>query len=232
MKEKIYTIPINEAFAEKCGCPLCRLYGISRDKALDYITGAAMMEPDVRTESNKLGFCREHLSYMLTSKKVLPVALMLESHMDEAAKKVYRESKGVLTRAFDPEKLAERAEKLASSCFVCTRADREMEHYVRNTVYLWETELDFRTVYAAQEYFCLPHMAALLKFAKKDLSKRELGEFTKVTAEISANYHDKLREELAKFTRSFDYRFAADAKDPRVKASAENTAAYLEGGNK
>ncbi|MBE6938564.1 MAG: hypothetical protein E7460_08505 [Ruminococcaceae bacterium] len=232
MKEKIYTIPINEAFAEKCGCPLCRLYGISRDKALDYITGAAMMEPDVRTESNKLGFCREHLSYMLTSKKVLPVALMLESHMDEAAKKVYRESKGVLTRAFDPEKLAEKAEKLSSSCFVCTRADREMDHYVRNTVYLWETELDFRTVYAAQEYFCLPHMAALLRFAKKDLSKRELGEFTKVTAEISANYHDKLREELAKFTRSFDYRFAADAKDPRVKASAENTAAYLEGGTK
>ena len=232
MKEKIYTIPINEAFAEKCGCPLCRLYGISRDKALDYITGAAMMEPAVRTESNKLGFCREHLSYMLTSKKVLPVALMLESHMDEAAKKVYRESKGVLTRAFDPEKLAEKAEKLSSSCFVCTRADREMDHYVRNTVYLWETELDFRTVYAAQEYFCLPHMAALLRFAKKDLSKRELGEFTKVTAEISANYHDKLREELAKFTRSFDYRFAADAKDPRVKASAENTAAYLEGGTK
>ena len=232
MKEKIYTIPINESFAEKCGCPLCRLYNISREKALDYITGAAMMEPDVRTESNKLGFCREHLSYMLTSKKVLPVALMLESHMDETAKKVYRDAKSVLTRSYDPEKLASNAEKLSSSCFVCTRASREMEHYVRNTVYLWETELDFRTVYAQQEYFCLPHMAALLKFAKKDLSKRELGEFTKITAEICTNYHDKLRDELAKFTRSFDYRFAGDAKDPRVKSSAENTAAYLEGGNK
>ncbi|MBR4941791.1 MAG: hypothetical protein IKZ19_07330 [Clostridia bacterium] len=232
MKEKIYTIPINEAFAEKCGCPLCRLYTISRDKALDYITGAAMMEPDVRTESNKLGFCREHLSYMLTSKKVLPVALMLESHMDEAAKKVYRDAKSVLTRAYDPEKLAANAEKLSSSCFVCTRADKEMEHYVRNTIYLWKTELDFRDVYAKQEYFCLPHMAAMLRFAKKELSKRELGEFTKLTAEISAKYHDQLREELAKFTRSFDYRFAGDAKDPRVKSSAENTAAYLESGAK
>lgn len=23
MKEKIYTIPINEAFEQECGCPLC-----------------------------------------------------------------------------------------------------------------------------------------------------------------------------------------------------------------
>ncbi|MGN1450838.1 MAG: DUF6062 family protein [Eubacteriales bacterium] len=228
MKEKIYTIPINEAFGEKCGCPLCRLYGLSRDKALDYITGAAMMEPDVRIESNKLGFCREHLSYMLSSKKMLPVALVLESHMDEAAKHVYRASKGLLSHSFDPEKLAFAAEKLSGSCFVCARAEREMGHYLRNTVYMWRTENDFRELYAAQEYFCLPHLAALLRQGKKELSKSELEEFTKVTAEISANYHDRVREELARFTKSFDYRFAAEAKDPRVKASAENTAAYLE----
>jgi len=26
MKETIYTIPVNEAFDEKCGCPICRMY--------------------------------------------------------------------------------------------------------------------------------------------------------------------------------------------------------------
>ena len=205
---------------------------LSRDKALDYILGAAMMEPDVRVESNRLGFCREHLSVMLTTKKRLPVALMLESHMDEAAKAVYRSSKGFLSGGFDPEKLADNAEKLARSCFVCARAENEMGHYVDNTVYLWRTETDFRRVYEQQEFFCLDHMARLLRRAKKELGKRDLAEFTKVTAERSAAYHDRVREELARFTRSFDYRYLDEAKDPRVKVSCENAAAYLESDGK
>ena len=56
MKETIYTIPINEAFEAKCGCPLCTLRRKLERDSVEYIMGAAMMEPDVRIETNKRGF--------------------------------------------------------------------------------------------------------------------------------------------------------------------------------
>lgn len=34
-----------------------------------YITGAAMMEPDVRLETNRLGFCKEHFDQIIAKGK-------------------------------------------------------------------------------------------------------------------------------------------------------------------
>lgn len=56
MAEQLYTIPINEAFDVKEGCPLCRLRHQLEEQSLSYIMGAAMMEPDVRIVTNQLGF--------------------------------------------------------------------------------------------------------------------------------------------------------------------------------
>ncbi len=55
MKEKIYTIPVNEAYDTDCECPLCHLEKQLETKAIDYALGAAMMEPDYRMESNEKG---------------------------------------------------------------------------------------------------------------------------------------------------------------------------------
>ena len=63
--ETIYTIPVNEAFEasaadSSCGCPFCTLYNKLEDDELELILGASMMEPDVRIQTNKEGFCRTH----------------------------------------------------------------------------------------------------------------------------------------------------------------------------
>ena len=55
MKEDICSIPISELFEPKEGCPLCRMDKMLEDRLAEYITGAAMMEPDVRIETNRLG---------------------------------------------------------------------------------------------------------------------------------------------------------------------------------
>ena len=93
--EKIYTIPINEAF-DACmedktkGCPFCELYRVLQENELDLILGASMMEPDVRIKTNEMGFCDKHFSMMLKRKNRLGLALMLESHLAHVSK----ESKG------------------------------------------------------------------------------------------------------------------------------------------
>ena len=86
MAEQIYTIPINEAFEQSGGCPLCRMKKKLERESLDYVMGAAMMDPDVRIRTNRLGFCRRHYDDMLSMKNRLSLALMLESHLDEVSR--------------------------------------------------------------------------------------------------------------------------------------------------
>ena len=83
MEEKIYTIPVTEAFEKKDGCPFCRLRRDLEDAERDLIMGASMMEPDIRQNTNALGFCRRHYDKMLVMNNKLSLALMLESHLNE-----------------------------------------------------------------------------------------------------------------------------------------------------
>ena len=83
MAERIFTIPINEAFDEKCGCPLCRMHDKLEEQTVDAALGAAMMEPSVRIEMNREGFCREHMQAMYRKKNKLALGLILESRLDE-----------------------------------------------------------------------------------------------------------------------------------------------------
>ena len=46
MKEKIYTIPINDAFDKNCECAVCAFMREEEKKLIDYTVGASMMEPD------------------------------------------------------------------------------------------------------------------------------------------------------------------------------------------
>ena len=88
--EQIYTIPVNEAFDASaadhtCGCPMCALYRQLQENELELILGASMMEPDVRIQTNKEGFCRTHYDMMFVRKNRLGMALTLESHLKELA---------------------------------------------------------------------------------------------------------------------------------------------------
>ena len=59
MRDDITSIPISEVFEPRDGCPICRLRNTLEDRVVEYITGAAMMEPDVRIETNKQGLCQK-----------------------------------------------------------------------------------------------------------------------------------------------------------------------------
>lgn len=65
MKEDICSIPINDVFAPKDGCPFCRMRDMLELRMAEYVTGAAMMEPDVRVTTNEQGFCNRHFKMML-----------------------------------------------------------------------------------------------------------------------------------------------------------------------
>ena len=64
MRESILTIPISEILEPREGCPICRMRDMLEQRTVEYIMGAAMMEPDVRIETNRAGFCSAHFAQM------------------------------------------------------------------------------------------------------------------------------------------------------------------------
>ena len=89
MREDICSVPVSEVFDISDGCPMCRMRNIIEQRLLDYILGAAMMEPDVRIMTNKEGFCHRHFRMMASRHSRLPLALIIESHLAEVKKDVF-----------------------------------------------------------------------------------------------------------------------------------------------
>ena len=122
--ETIYTIPVNEAFeacaADKsCGCPFCALYNRLEDDELELILGASMMEPDVRIQTNKEGFCKTHYDMMFTRKNRLGMALTLESHLAELKEEIKDKAENIYLIG-DGEK-AGRIADATRSAFECVK---------------------------------------------------------------------------------------------------------------
>ena len=83
MKEKLYTIPVNEAFDAESECPICFIKNKLLKDAIEYTMGTSYMEDFVRMETDKDGFCSLHLPLLYENQNRLGLALMLKTHMDK-----------------------------------------------------------------------------------------------------------------------------------------------------
>lgn len=203
MKEKIYTIPVNDAFGKKDGCPLCSLYEMLEKNEAELILGASMMEPDVRARTNSEGFCGRHFKMLFSMQKKLPLALILESHLD----KLYSEhfEKKIIMKS--SQKSGTELEKTLDSCYICNRIDAYMDMIYSTIFTLYEKEGDFRKKTEEQPFFCLPHYSILLKKAPKELSKRYCEDFLNSVKKVETEYLNTLGEDIKWFIKKFDYRF-------------------------
>ena len=82
MKEKIYTIPLMDAFKAEDECPFCFIERNLEQHAMDFVlgSGASYMEDDVRAETDEMGFCRTHYKKMFDYGNRLGCGLILTTH--------------------------------------------------------------------------------------------------------------------------------------------------------
>ena len=203
MRDDICSIPISEVFERGDGCPICGIRNMLEERMLEYIMGAAMMEPDVRIKTNKLGFCAEHFCMMLARRNRLSVALMLDSHLEEISKEIFSSPYGFLLGSSGK---SGRAGKMEKSCFVCAEIDSSMEKLLGNMFALYEKERDFRRLFEEQTALCLPHYVLITVGAKQKLSSRYCSEFTKTAEAIAARTLNELHGQVKHFAKMFDYR--------------------------
>ncbi len=215
MKESIYTIPVNEAFDKKCGCPFCTLYLKLENNRVEYTLGASMMEPDARILTNSMGFCKKHFDMLLKIPNKLSLALVLDTHLEEIRKKLSgskdslkNEGKKTLfsKKASFAEKLSLSLEAIESTCVICSQVDETMERYIEVFFYMFEHEKEFRKKAEEAPYYCIPHYKMLVSRAEKYLRGDKLNEFLLFIIEKQEQALADLNADVHKFTLKFDYR--------------------------
>lgn len=225
MRESLLTIPINEVFEPKCGCPLCAMRNSVEEHICEYIMGAAMMEPDVREETNALGFCLTHYNMLLKQNNRLSLALMLNTHLTQLREEVIDKKDGMFGKS-KAKKLSEEKE----TCFVCAKVDWGINHMLETVFTMFKNDAGFRKLYSAQEYLCMPHYRRLMNAAPNRLKKDDLKAFQDATDGLAAKYAKTLNEDVKAFCDSFDYRNAGKLHNDdmaHVRSSIERAIEFL-----
>lgn len=224
MRDDICTIPVSEVFEKNDGCPICRMRDTIEERMIDYILGDAMMEPDVRIETNKVGFCEYHYGKMMSRRGRLQLALMLQTHINEINEGIFKK------KLFNSDsKREQNAKKVSDSCFICSKIEWGMSRLIETVYRCYENERDFRDMFNNQSVFCLPHYERLLSGASKKNMRSYGGKFADNLNRIAGEYSKKLYADLSKYCTMYDYRSRENTDWGDSRDAVERTVAFLNG---
>lgn len=224
MRESILTIPINEIFEPKCGCPICFMRDMLEDRAVEYIMGSAMMEPDVRIETNKQGFCKTHFDKMLAQKNRLSLALLLQSHLQELDKNIFTK-KSIFEGLNAKQKKVTAVNK---DCFVCSKIEWGMSRLVQTVLDMYSQSREFRDLFEQQEMLCVNHYDMLASLSEGKMDKKYRRQFVKSCEELVKKGLKGLIDDVTHYCNMYDYRNTGkDANWGNSKDSIERAIKFL-----
>ena len=214
MKEQLYTIPVNDAFAVDCECPVCSMYDSLEKDAIEFTMGPSYMEDDIRMETNKIGFCTHHVKQLYKHQNRLGLALILHTHMQRTNRDLEDllssdkpVKKGLFAKKTEnASPVTEYIENLNHSCYICNRIDRIFARYLATISHCYEHDEEFRRKFAASKGFCTKHFGMLYEGAPSSLSGKRLPEFIKTLNEVYLTNMKRVTDDLEWFTDKFDYR--------------------------
>lgn len=209
MKDSILTIPIDDIFENSDGCPFCYMKKTLENKYIDYILGAAMMEPDVRIATNDQGFCKDHFKMMLERKNKLSLALIIQTHLETIKQNIVTPPKMLEVKS----KKIDKIRKLNSDCFICSKIDWATSRFMVTFFEMYQKSDDFVKLFNSQKYICLNHYQTLNEMASDKLKKEKLKQFEYDCYNLVSVYLEELYKDVSHFCKMFDYRNAGGNTD-------------------
>lgn len=213
MKEKLYTIPVNESFDTDCECPVCHMRKTLENNAIEFTMGPSYMEDDIRAETDKVGFCSHHIAKLYENQNRLGLALMLKTHMDKTISDIEKLSakSGKSTTSFFKKKSEHSPVKayvdtLEESCFICDKINNTFNRYILTIFSLYNSEETFQNKFKNCKGFCTNHFALLYEEAPNYLNANTLEEFRKTLVDLYITNMKRVRDDLEWFIDKFDYR--------------------------
>ncbi|HBE10606.1 MAG: hypothetical protein IKQ63_02180 [Eubacterium sp.] len=213
MAEKIYTIPVNDAFNSECECPLCRLYTDLESDSIDFTMGPSYMEDDNREVTDKMWFCPPHVRMLYAQKNRLGLALMMNTHtnkvirdLKDAVAKGHGTKSGLFSK---PGKSAVGTyiEELEKSCFICDRINKIFPRYIDTIFHMWKNDKEFIDKFKESKGFCTYHFGILYDTAPEKLGKSQCEEFTAALVKVYFDNLERVNSDVSWFIDKYDYRY-------------------------
>lgn len=236
MKEKIYTVPVNDAFASDSECPICSMFEKLEQDAVEYTMGPSYMEDDIRATTDKMGFCKRHIKKIYEQNNRLGYALVMKTHMDYVIKTIENSSsdKGTgksLLKKGKESSVCDCINELNSTCFVCDKIDSTIDRYVDTIFYMYKHDNNFKNTLSECKGFCTEHYGLLMKKASEKLGGNDYTEFTKLISDLYLENMKRVRDDVEWFINKFDHKYAdapwKNAKDSLIRATLKDTGVQL-----
>ena len=239
MKEQLHTIPVNEAFDSGDECPFCFMERAVEQSAIRYTIGpgASYMEPDVRAETGRTGFCVEHTKKLYDYGNTLGNALILQTHMESIIDDFRREAAAFQApakkslfgkkKSTDEEPYWQRMERQVARCYICDKIKYNMDRYFETFFVLLKDE-EFRAKVMNSKGFCMRHFSQMLRMAEEFLPNNQREWFYPAVFKLMEENLLRVKDDLDWLVAKYDYRNAsADWRNSRD--ALQRTMQKLEG---
>lgn len=219
MKEKLYTIPLNDAVNAMDECPFCSIERSVEHDLLDFVlgSGSSYMESDVREATDHAGFCREHFKKMYHYGNTLGNGWILKTHFiqmnQELEKQIknYQDNRPAKMGLF--KKTAETKSSMGTwieekkqSCYICNQFSDTYTRYLDTFLIMYRKDADFKERIKNSKGFCLIHFGDLIEYAEHKLNDKEKAEVMPDLMALMSTNMQRLGEEVAWLVEKFDYR--------------------------
>lgn len=215
MKEKLYTIPLTDAFLANDECPLCFISRKLEQDALDYTlgSGSSYMESDTREKTDALGFCATHFHKMYSYGNTLGNALILETYLKKVNKEFEKMQskyspiqKNMFKNSKAPrEPFTSFVSEKESGCYICNYVNSSFERYISTFFYLLQKDKDFLTMIKNSKGLCFHHLGSILNKAPTYLSEQEQALFMPTIISASKDGLKRIEEDVSWLVSKFDY---------------------------
>lgn len=240
MKEKLYTIELTDALKSGDECPFCYLERKLEQTAIEFVLGSSYMESDIRDQTDKKGFCRNHTKMMFDYGNSLGNAWILKSRMEYLRKELQ-----VQMDAFTPGKtsLLDKWKKKDSDgtcvgtwireeeshCYVCDRVKDTYEQVLNTFVHQVKHDKDFLNMVKESKGFCMHHFADLADICEKTLDAKEKEVLFPILFGQMKTEMERIQEEINWLIEKYDYR-NADQDWKNSKDALQRTMQKIVGG--
>lgn len=241
MKEKLYTIPMNDAVNAMDECPFCNIERTIEQDMMDFVlgSGSSYMESDVREQTDKAGFCRMHLKKMYDYGNTLGNAWIMKTHMKETMYEMKKamsahkpgQAGGLFRKKTDGtiNPVTKWVQDKEKSCYICNQFQDHYDRYMDTFFELYKKDSAFKDKIQNGKGFCIPHFGDLCEAAESRLKEKEQVEFFRMLFSLMENNMNRLYEDDAWLIEKFDYR-NKDADWKNSRDALQNCMQKLKGG--
>lgn len=217
MKEKLYTIPLNDAVNANDECPFCFVWRSLEQDMIDFVLGscASYMEADMRANTDKEGFCQEHFKKLFDYGNTLGNGWILKTHYMKMREELNKEIKAYkpgktslsnkILKKSDGNNLSAWAKKRESECYICNRNQEIYDRYMDTFFILYKQDENFRTKIKNSKGFCITHFGDLCANADIKMNDKERQDFFDMLFPLMTTNMERMQEDINWLVEKFDY---------------------------